>query len=103
VKILCISDKFEKYAKKVSVLLENSEIRAFVDNRNETIGKKIRQAEIEKTPYMIIIGNQEKVFKKISVRKYGGENLGTMEINDFIKTIKYDINNEIKPFINSKF
>ena len=103
VKILCISDKFEKYAKKVSVLLENSEIRAFVDNRNETIGKKIRQAEIEKTPYMIIIGNKEKVNKKISVRKYGGENLGTMEINDFIKTVEYDINNEIKPFINTKF
>tara|TARA_A100001015_G_scaffold321554_1_gene452939 strand:+ start:820 stop:2784 length:1965 start_codon:yes stop_codon:yes gene_type:complete len=103
VKILCISDKFEKYAKKVSVLLENSEIRAFVDNRNETIGKKIRQAEIEKTPYMIIIGNKEKVNKKISVRKYGGDNLGTMEINDFIKTVEYDINNEIKPFINTKF
>ena len=63
----------------------------------------LRQAEIEKTPYMIIIGNQEKVYKKISVRKYGGENLGTMEINDFIKTINYDINNEIKPFINTKF
>ena len=52
---------------------------------------------------MIIIGNKEKVNKKISVRKYGGENLGTMEINNFIKTIEYDINNEIKPFINTKF
>ena len=54
-----ISEKYEKYAEKVLNLLENNEIRALVDNRNETIGKKIREAEMNKIPFMIIVGENE--------------------------------------------
>jgi len=67
--ILTISEKYEKYARKVLNLLENNEIRALVDNRNETMGKKIRDAEMLKIPYMIIVGEQEEADKTISVKK----------------------------------
>ena len=63
--ILSISEKYEKYAEKVLNLLENNEIRALVDNRSETMGKKIRDAEMNKIPYMIIVGENEE--KKNSV------------------------------------
>ncbi len=57
--ILSLSEKYEIYAKKVLDLLENHEIRALIDNRNETIGKKIRDAEMQKTPFMLIVGEEE--------------------------------------------
>ena len=59
VNILCVSEKYKNYAQKVSNYLENHEIRALLDDRNETIGKKIRESEISKVPYMIIIGEKE--------------------------------------------
>ena len=59
VNILTISEKHEKYAQKVLNLLENNEIRALIDDRNETIGKKIRDAEVKKIPFMIIVGEKE--------------------------------------------
>ena len=59
VTILTISEKYEKYAEKVLNLLENNEIRALIDNRSETMGKKIRDAEVKKIPFMIIVGEQE--------------------------------------------
>ena len=73
VAILSISDKYEKYTKKVLNLLEINEIRALLDNRSETMGRKIRDAEINKTPYMIIIGENEEKENCISLRKHGGE------------------------------
>lgn len=76
--LLCISEKYEKYAQKVLNLLENNEIRALIDDRNETIGKKIREAEMNKIPYMLIVGEQEEKNGTISVRKHGEGDLGTM-------------------------
>jgi threonyl-tRNA synthetase len=96
--ILSISEKYEKYAKKVLNLLENDEIRALADNRNETIGKKIREAEMQKHPFMIIIGEQEETENKISVRKHGGEDLGMISIEDFSKIIKTEISKTLKSF-----
>ena len=96
--ILSISEKYEKYAEKVLNLLENDEIRALVDNRNETIGKKIREAEMQKHPFMIIIGEQEETENKISVRKHGGEDLGMISIEDVSKIIKTDISKTLKSF-----
>jgi len=96
--ILSISEKYEKYAEKVLNLLENDEIRALVDNRNETIGKKIREAEMQKHPYMIIIGEQEEKENKITVRQHGGEDLGMISIEDFSKIIKTEISKTLKPF-----
>ncbi len=96
--ILPISEKYEKYGKNVLNLLENSEIRALVDNRNEKIGRKIRDAEINKIPYMIIIGENEMNEGTISVRKHGEGDLGTFTIESFAKLIQNEIDKTIKPF-----
>ena len=96
--ILSISEKYEKYAEKVLTLLENHEIRALVDNRNETIGKKIREAEINKIPYMIIVGEAEKNENKISVRQHGGEDLGLISISEFSEIIDKEVKNTLKVF-----
>ena len=99
VAILTLSEKYEKYGKKVLNLLENNEIRALVDNRNETIGKKIREAELNKIPYMIIVGEQEEQKSVISVRKHSQGDLGIMTIDDFSNLIDEQIKNEVKEFI----
>ncbi|HEY5688117.1 MAG TPA: threonine--tRNA ligase [Yeosuana sp.] len=96
--ILSISEKYEKYAEKVLNLLENNEIRALVDNRNETIGKKIREAEMQKYPYMIIIGENEESENKITVRQHGGEDLGLISIETFSEVIKSEISKTLKSF-----
>ncbi|MEJ4090139.1 threonine--tRNA ligase [Galbibacter orientalis] len=96
--ILSISEKYEKYAEKVLNLLENAEIRALVDNRNETIGKKIRDAEMQKTPYMLIIGEQEEKDGTVSVRKHGEGDIGTITINEFSDLINSEINRTLKKF-----
>ena len=91
VSILSLSEKYEKYAEKVLNLLENNEIRALVDNRNETIGKKIREAEMNKTPYMLILGEQEENDGTVSVRKHSEGNLGSMTIEAFSQLISNEI------------
>ena len=91
VSILSLSEKYEKYAKKVLNSLENNEIRALVDNRNETIGKKIREAEMNKIPYMLIIGEQEENDGTVSVRKHSEGDLGTMTIEAFSQLISNEI------------
>jgi len=98
VSILTLSEKYEKYGEKVLTLLENHEIRALVDNRSETIGKKIREAEMNKTPYMIIIGEQEEAENKISVRQHGGEDLGTISVDTFAEIVKTEINKTKRQF-----
>lgn len=90
--VLSLSEKYEKYSQKVLNLLENDEIRAVSDDRSETIGKKIRDAEMSKVPYMLIIGEQEEKDGTVSVRRHGEGDIGTMLIEDFTKLI----NNEIK-------
>ncbi|RZT00383.1 threonine--tRNA ligase [Aquimarina brevivitae] len=96
--VLSISEKYEKYSEKVLNLLENNEIRALADNRNETIGKKIREAELNKFPYIIIVGEKEEETNTISVRKHGGEDLGSISISDFNKIVKEEINRTLKSF-----
>ena len=98
VSILSLSEKYEKYAEKVLNLLENHEIRALVDNRNETIGKKIREAEMNKIPYMLIVGEQEEKDGTISVRKHSEGDMGSMSINAFGKMISEEVSKEIKEF-----
>ncbi|MFD2824373.1 threonine--tRNA ligase [Lacinutrix iliipiscaria] len=96
--ILSISEKYEKYAKKVLNLLENNEIRALIDNRNETMGKKIREAEMKKIPYMIIVGENEEGEEKISVRQHGGEDLGMISVEAFSEIVDKEINKTLKQF-----
>lgn len=98
VSILSLSEKYENYAQKVLNLLENSEIRALVDNRNETIGRKIREAEMQKIPYMIIVGEQEEKDGTIAVRKHSEGDMGTMKVEDFVAIIENDIKSTIKEF-----
>jgi threonyl-tRNA synthetase len=81
--ILPISEKYEDYAKKVSDELNNSDIRGLIDFRDEKIGRKIRDAEVKKTPYMLIIGEKEMAEGKVSVRKHGEGDLGEMTIEAF--------------------
>ena len=96
--ILSVSEKYEKYAEKVLNSLENDEIRALADNRNETVGKKIREAEMQKYPFMIIVGEQEEKDNIITVRQHGGEDLGTISVLDFVNLVKERVNKSLKTF-----
>lgn len=93
--ILPISEKYQDYAKKVLNLLNNSEIRALVDDRNEKAGKKIRDAELMKIPYMLVVGEREENEGTVSVRKHGRGDLGPQKTEDFIRMIRDEIRNEL--------
>ncbi len=98
--ILSLSEKYENYAKKVLESLENHEIRALIDNRNETIGKKIREAETKKFPFMLIVGEEEEKNGTISVRRHGQEGKGnvTVTIEEFAKMVNDEISTTLKTF-----
>ena len=94
--VLPISEKFNDYAQKVSDLLNNSDIRGLVDVRNEKIGKKIRDAELSKIPFMLIVGEKEAEENKVSVRRRGEGDLGMMDIDNFVERVVEAINEELK-------
>jgi threonyl-tRNA synthetase len=78
--------------------LENHEIRALLDNRNETIGKKIREAEMSKVPFMLIIGEKEAESDNVSVRKHHEGDMGVMETKSFVEIINKEISKSISNF-----
>ena len=92
--VLPISEKYQEYAKKVFNLLNNSEIRTLIDDRNEKAGKKIRDAELMKIPFMLVVGEREESEGTVSVRKHGQGDLGPQKIEDFIKLVENEIKNE---------
>ena len=94
--LLPISEKYMEYSKKVLHLLNISDIRTEIDERNEKTGKKIRDAELQRIPYMIILGEKEEAEKNISVRKQGEGDLGTFTIEEFVKMINIEVNNLIE-------
>lgn len=96
--VLSISEKYENYAQKVVNELENNDIRTLIDNRNETIGKKIREAETKKIPFIIIVGEEEQEKGIVSARRHGGENIGVLPISDFIQMINKEVSQSVKPF-----
>ena len=96
--ILPVSKKNEKYAEKVLKSLENNEIRALLDARNETVGKKIREAEMNKIPFMLIVGENDEAANTISVRRHGGEDLGAISLEDFASLVDTEINSTLKSF-----
>jgi threonyl-tRNA synthetase len=98
--ILPISDKYQIYTEKVLHLLENSEIRALVDNRSEKTGRKIRDAEVGKIPFMLILGEKEENEETVSVRRHGEGDIGTFSIQEFISLIKKEISKTITEFHN---
>tara|TARA_B100000683_G_scaffold65185_1_gene63725 strand:+ start:8286 stop:10226 length:1941 start_codon:yes stop_codon:yes gene_type:complete len=89
--ILPISEKYHDYAEKVLNLLNNSDIRALVDERAEKAGRKIRDAEVSKIPYMLIVGEKEASEGTVSVRKHGGEDLGSQKLEDFVQLITKEV------------
>ena len=90
--ILSVSEKYEKYAEKVSNQLKNNEIRALIDNRNETIGKKIRDAQLSKFPYMLIVGEKEASENTVSVRNRVDGDTGSLTLETFVEKIQAEIN-----------
>ena len=94
--ILPISEKFNDYANNVLNILNNSDICTLIDDRNEKIGKKIRDNELKKIPYLIIIGNKEAEEGTISVRKQGGEDKGSMKVEEFIEIVKKEMKKEVE-------
>jgi len=98
--LLCLSEKYENYAKKVLDLLENYEIRTLIDNRNETIGKKIREAELQKIPFMLILGEEEEKTNTVSLRIQGQAGKGNerISVEEFVKKVQNEIAKTLKPF-----
>ncbi len=98
VEILIVSENFKNYGQKVLNILENHEIRAHLDDRNETVGKKIRESEIKKIPFMIVVGENEAKNDTISIRRHHGDDLGEMKIEKFIDIIKKEVSDCIPKF-----
>jgi threonyl-tRNA synthetase len=93
--VLPISEKFNDYAQKVSEFLNNSDIRGLVDDRNEKIGKKIRDAELAKVPFMLIVGEKEFEQNQVSVRQRGAGDLGALTYIDFIELVNKAVEREL--------
>ena len=98
VEILIVSENFKNYGQKVLNILENHEIRAHLDDRNETVGKKIRESEIKKIPFMIVVGENEVKNNSVSIRRHHGDDLGEMKIEEFVDIIKKEISDCIPKF-----
>lgn len=94
VKILSVSEKHGAYASKISSELKNNSIRAEANNDNETIGKKIREAEMEKTPYILVVGDREEKAGAVAVRERGKGDLGAQKLSEFVKKIRNEIENK---------
>ena len=96
--ILTISEKFNDVAEKNLLLLAQNDLRGYVDNRSEKIGRKIRDTELKKIPYMLIIGEKEKENGEVSVRKQGHGDLGSMTPEAFVELINSEIKELVKEF-----
>jgi threonyl-tRNA synthetase len=98
--LLPISEKYNDYAKKVLNILNNSDIRTVVDERNEKIGRKIRDNELKRIPYLLIVGEKEAETETVSVRKQGGGDLGSMTLEGFEELIKTEVKEQLKGLYN---
>ncbi len=94
--LLPISEKYNDYAKKVAEFLNNHDIRASIDDRNETIGKKIRENELKRVPFLLIVGEKEADAGLVSVRKQGEGDVGAMSASDFAAMIEKEVNDLVK-------
>ncbi|NDB34652.1 MAG: threonine--tRNA ligase, partial [Flavobacteriia bacterium] len=92
---LPVSEKYNDYAQKVLELLKNSDIRGLIDERNEKVGKKIRDAEVNKYPFMLVVGEKEADSETLSVRQRGTGDLGEMDVQRFIQTVKDEVEKEL--------
>ena len=95
VNIVPVSEKYEEYAKKVCDLLNNSDIRASIDDRNETLGKRIRESEMKRIPFLVIVGEKEMNEGTVSVRRQGGIDAGSMSAGDFVTLVSNEIKEQL--------
>jgi len=95
--ILPISEKYHDYAEKVLELLNNSDLRAQIDYRSEKAGRKIRDAEMKKMPFMLIVGDKEVENETVSVRQHGVGDLGSMTVHDFVRRVEQEIDRLLQP------
>jgi len=95
VAILPISEKYNDYAKKVSLFLNNCDIRTLIDDRNEKIGKKIRDNELKKIPFMLIVGEKEEAEEKVAVRRQGEGDKGTLGLEEFANFLTEEVKKEV--------
>ncbi len=98
--VLPISEKYNDYAKKVSDLLNNSDIRTVVDDRNEKIGRKIRDNELKRIPYLLIVGEKEAEAETVSVRRQGEGDKGSMNIDEFAEFIRNEVREQLSGLYN---
>ena len=96
--ILPISEKYADYAEELFFQLQDQDIRGFVDHRDEKIGRKIRDAEVTKIPYMLIVGEKEAAEGKVSVRKKGDGDMGSMTIREFSDYFSAEIKKNLSGF-----
>ena len=96
VAVLPISEKFNLYASKVCQVLGNSDIRGLVDDRNEKIGKKIRDAEVKKVPFMLVVGEKEENEGLVAVRRHGEGDKGSLKIEEFVRQLKAEIDEQVE-------
>ena len=95
IKVLPVSEKYAEYAKKVCGLLNNSDIRTSLDDRNETLGKRIREISLLRVPVLVIVGEKEVADGTVSVRREGAD-AGTMKLDDFVKWFKAEVAKELE-------
>lgn len=93
--ILPVSEKFTDYAKKVCDLLNNSDIRASIDDRNETIGKRIRESELKRIPFLVVVGEKEMEEGTVSVRRQGGKDEGAMTVGNFAALVSDEVKSQL--------
>jgi len=93
--ILPISEKYHEYASKVFLQMQENDIRGFIDERDEKIGKKIRDAEVKKTPYMLIVGEKEQDGEEVSVRQHGAGDIGSMKLTEFVQFFQDKVSDQV--------
>jgi threonyl-tRNA synthetase len=98
--LMPISEKYNEYAHKVSDILKNSDIRSFVDDRNEKIGRKIRDNELKRIPWLLIVGEKEEENQTVAVRRQGEGDQGTMEVPEFARFIEDEIKKQLTGLYN---
>jgi threonyl-tRNA synthetase len=98
--VLPISEKYNEYARNVLNFLNNADIRTVLDDRNEKIGRKIRDNELKKIPYMLIVGEQEATERKVSVRRQGEGDKGSMSVEEFARLIRDEVESQLNAIDN---
>ena len=94
VKVLTVTERADEYASSVTAALDQAGFRAETDKRNEKIGKKIREATLEKIPYMLVLGDRDMENRTISVRHRSGEDLGAMTLDQFLELLRGEVDSK---------